>query len=401
MSRILLVCVKFSLDPKNPWLTNELAEALRHRGHTVVVLHLDWSGSVQDLRHDQHGAIEIHTLPLPQWAKQLPSSLRKAYHWLRSSWAVSPVAMQQLGDQYFDLLIGFSPAIVTDGLLASLKRRVNRRYFVLWDFFPRYHAELGMLPRSSVVERLLKKAEARAIGRYDVVGCMSPANVKFFNDYHPQYRGVVEVLPLWGAAIHVDKSNRGAIRRRLGISDDEVVCVFGGQLIPGRGIEHIFTLANEVRARLPHVRFLIAGDGSLRKELEQRLAGGGVANIAYLGSLSRQDYLEVLTASDVGLVFNSGRVSVPTFPSKSIDLFRASLPILGIVEEASDYSAIIERIGAGFSATPDRMDYIAESLEKLSKSADLRLECGRNGLEYFQSHMTSDAIAAQLEHNLP
>ncbi len=42
MSRILLVCVKFSTDAANGWLTNDLVDAFVRAGHSVDVIHLEW-----------------------------------------------------------------------------------------------------------------------------------------------------------------------------------------------------------------------------------------------------------------------------------------------------------------------------------------------------------------------
>lgn len=54
MSRILVVCVKFSTDAANGWLTNDLVDAFVRAGHTVDVIHLEWQ--------DEH-PVEFVTTP--------------------------------------------------------------------------------------------------------------------------------------------------------------------------------------------------------------------------------------------------------------------------------------------------------------------------------------------------
>lgn len=399
--RILLVCSKFSLDEANGWLTNDLAQQLSKRGHAVDVLHLDWSGNVHAHETVMYGNVNVTTIAALRVPAFLPAKVKNVLKWLFSSYVAARWMKRHRPDRAYGLIIGFSPAIVTHGLLRALARPGQHRYMILWDFFPRYHAELGMLPERGMFYRVAKRLEAAAIRMYHTVGCMSPGNVDFLRRYHNDYSGTAEVLPLWGPASAVDTQGRDAMRTHLGLGEQDVACVFGGQLIPGRGIEHIFTLAKRVRDTLPQVQFIIAGSGPLQGDIESRLASGEFLNVHFVGQLPRHEYLALLAAGDIGLVFNSGHVSVPTFPSKSIDYFRASLPILGAVEAASDYSAIIEEIGAGFSTTATDMDGLEAGLTKLATSPALRQQCGQRGFDYFQRSMTAERIVAQLERYFP
>jgi glycosyltransferase involved in cell wall biosynthesis len=300
--------------------------------------------------------------------------------------------------QPYDLLIAFAPCVTTDGIVRAYAKHCKKRYLILWDFFPRYHIELKVFPGNLWLARIAKWLEARAINRFNAVGLMSPANIAYFRHYHPNYHGDVEVLSLWGPATLVDRQERSAARVQFTLSEKHVACVFGGQLIAGRGIEHIFTLAASMRERLPHAVFVIAGSGPLEAMIRARLASGDFANVRFLGQLARPDYLRLLCAGDIGLVFNSGHVSVPTYPSKTIDYFRAALPILGVVEKASDYSHIItHEVQAGYSTDPENMAWLEQKLLDLATSAELRDACGNRGQQHFLAHMTAARIATQLE----
>lgn len=396
--RILMVCSKFSPDPENGWLTNDLAAAFDARGHQIDVLHLDWTATKDTgVSQSIHGKVRVITVPALGLPNFMPRHARYFVKWLFSSYSAARRVKKLLPDAAYDVIIGFSPAVVTDGLVRAFSRPGQKRYMVLWDFFPRYHAELGLLPVSGPLYRFAKKLEARAIAAYDVIGCMSPGNVDYFRRYHPDYNGTVEVLPLWGPESAVDATTRASMRDKLGLKDSDVAAVFGGQLIPGRGIEHIFTLAALAQDTLPDVQFIIAGAGPLQSQIEERLQREAIRNVRYIGSLPRDEYLKLLSAGDIGLVFNSGHVSVPTFPSKSIDYFRASLPILGAVEAASDYSAIIEQVGAGYSNPPHDMARLHDKLAELARSSSLRQASGARGWEYFRAQMTAKAIACQIE----
>ncbi len=70
------------------------------------------------------------------------------------------------------------------------------------------------------------------------------------------------------------------------------VC-YAGRLAPEKNIEKILHAAGE----LPHIKFKIAGDGPLRREVARH--AGSARNIEYEGWLSRDSVLEAIDSSDM------------------------------------------------------------------------------------------------------
>jgi len=396
--RILILCTKYSLTESDGWLTNDLAAAFSEHGHEVTVVCLDWTGASNPTTTTMYGKVSVVNVPasVDRFAFA-PRVFRNLYKWFFSSHdAISYVDAHVTGE--FDLLIGFSPAATTYWLQRHLikKCRPGRRYMVLWDFFPRSNAELGLVPRGPIYY-VAKKLEARAIDDFHVVGLMSPANVKFMAKEFSGFKGRSEVLPLWGPAQFPGDVSRDEVRDQFGLPKDAVIAVFGGQLTPGRGIELLLRVADASRDALPRAYFVVAGRGPLEGYLTEQLKLPRYQNVRFLGQIPRNRYLDFLTVCDIGLVFSSGALTVPSFPSKTIDYFRAAVPVLGAVEAATDFSHIIEtEIGAGYSSTSSDFAKIMENLEKLVLSARLRAEMGQRGLAYFKSRMTASAIVTQI-----
>ena len=397
--RVLILCTKFSTVESDGWLTNDLAAAYAAAGHEVTVVCVDWSGQSRAQVLTMYGSVRVINTPIDLSAVGcLPGALQKMYKWFWASRRAIPFVDQHLTVQPYDLFVGFSPASTAFWMQRHLLRRLKpaRKYMVLWDFFPRYHHELGLIPAGPLFT-IAKRMETLAIRQFDTVGVMSPANIPYFWKETPSFRGKVEVLPLWGPQTLAQEGNRQEIRHRFGLPQDRIVAIFGGQLIPGRGIELLLKLAEASRERCPQVVFAIAGGGPLEDYLKQRLTEPELANVRYLGKIPRDEYLTFLTACDIGIVFNSGTVSVPTFPSKSIDYFRAGLPILGAVEAATDYSEILENeIHGGYSSVTTQFEQIRENLAKLCASENHRRELGENGRRYFLAKMTAPQIVSQI-----
>lgn len=396
MSRILMVCVKFSTDAANGWLTNDLVDAFVRAGHSVDVIHLEWQ--------EEH-PVEFVTMPdgtrllrlsalsfFPRW---LPYTVRKGAKWLFASYLAARVARRFMPPTSYDLLVGFSPAVVTDGLVRLYARLANKTLLIYWDFFPLAQHQLGLLPGGKLAAHVARRFEERAVGRYARTGCMTPANIKLFQIYFPKYSGdMIQILP-WGPAELIDRSSRNEARKNFGFAPDDVVCVFGGQLIPGREIERIGALAQRVVKTLPQVRFVIAGSGPLAALIEQQAAV--LPNLTFLGKLSRERYCELLVAADIGIVLTSAQFKVPNFPSKTVDYFRARLPVLGAVEEFGDYSAILnDEIKAGLCCSVEDEAQLEKNLQMLVCDSSYREACGQRGIDYYQSNMGAPNLVSRL-----
>ncbi|MCY1437833.1 hypothetical protein D9M71_540080 [compost metagenome] len=118
----------------------------------------------------------------------------------------------------------------------------------------------------------------------------------------------------------------------------------------------------------------------------------------YKGFKPRDEYIEFLQGADVGLVFNSGDVTVPTFPSKAIDFFRAAVPVLAYVEDATDFGSILENvIKAGWSASPSNHSDLAENFKAVAQmSRNALFSAGQSGQDWYLQNMTVSKIADQI-----
>ncbi len=101
-------------------------------------------------------------------------------------------------------------------------------------------------------------------------------------------------------------ADRADIRAELGISDSEFVMLWAGRLDPVKRIDLVLDCAAHLR-EMP-VRFLIAGDGPQREQVERALRGGPRAPVQWLGW--RDDLDGLIAAADV-LLFPSRTEGMP------------------------------------------------------------------------------------------
>lgn len=393
MARILLTVKSASIIEGSPWLTDDLIAALDRRGHSVDVLVFDRKGTAER-SVKRVGSILYFIFPMVGSPIRSPLSLAEwAIRWI-VAWVA---AQRELRDRRYDLVVNFSVASHFWGFSRWLKyrSRASRTLLILWDFFPIHHFEIGRL-KGRFWRQLLYWLEHMEIRSYDDVAVMSLENARFFSQYHPDVQTNVIQIPVWGADDHVYPARSTAAR------EPGLTVVFGGQLAPGRGLEQLLRTAAWCLNSLPDLRFLLVGSGSLRGWCATEISRSRLENVSLLEPMPRSEYLTFLVNhADIGLVITVGEVSVPTFPSKVIDLMRCEIPVLACVEPAGDFGRFVEDVvGCGVSAEAGNDESLRRALTLLaSLNEKQRKVMGERGRQYFKKHMTADRAAERIEEH--
>lgn len=395
--RVLLLCTKFSLIESDPWLTNELADALQLAGHEVTVGCLDWSAAGNSPTAELITGAGVRVIVMSPVVTRSPlSSLNKGLKWALSSVQAYRTLRKLLRNEKFDLLIGFSPAVTMAVPILMLTRQLHTKSFLIqWDFFPFHHRQIGLIS-SPIAFHAARAAETLLIRRFDTIGCMSPANVDYLHAHYnllPVQR--VCVLPIWAKETRLNEIDSDAVRLKYELPRTRPIVIFGGQLAPGRGLEDLLKMAEVAEGANSPLSFLIMGSGPL-EVLVKAYIGRGHHNLRWVPRVPRSEYLEVIGACDVALVCTVRDVDVPTFPSKTLDYLRSGLPIVASVEKSTDYSVFLESNAVGISVEAGEPSKLKEAIEELiNDKARYRL-MRRNGPDCFNRNFEVTHVARKL-----
>lgn len=388
--RIILLTTKFNHFDGSPWLVSELVEELLHRGNEVTVINIDWSGNSTSAVESigRAGFTYKYLLPYDSSIPRLGMPLK----WLFSSLKALPFLFGLLfRGQKFDMSISFSPCMATYAIHPLLKFLSVKSLLIYWDYFPVHNEQiLAKIPK--ILMPMLKYAENKSIRLYDFLGLMSPRSVDFANSYFSLKKSQSAfVLPVWTSLLNKPPESRFAIRCELGLSADRVIVVFGGQLIPGRGVTELCRAAIDAHVHNSRILLLVFGDGPLSSEV-QSIGHSYPDVIRCHGRVVRTRYLEILADSDVGVVATVDGVSSPTFPSKCLDYMACELPILASVEAATDFGEIVENNGMGISCIAGDHDAMVKALLDLAANPNKRKEMGKKGNAYLRAHHSVSSI---------
>lgn len=394
---IVMLCTKFSLVENDPWLTNELADALQGEGHSVTVINVDWAAKADEPDRHLVTTTGVQVVSIAPWClcSQVPL-LSQLVKWAGSSLRVVKILREQVKEKPVDLLVGFSPA-VTMALPLLWQRFMGRArsYMVLWDFFPHHQQQIGLIS-SRAIFRVAKWVENSLIRYFDHVGCMSPANVAYLKKHYSlRARQQVHILPIWGKNVPVTTIDSREARLRAGLPLDRPVVIFGGQLVHGRGVEDLLDLARLAAQSGSHIHFLIMGSGTLEGLVKEYLDEGH-GNLTWIARVPRDEYLNIAQACNVALVCTVRDVDVPSFPSKTIDYLRLGLPIIASVEKSTDYGDFLAEQGVGVSVEAGQPSRLYACIEQVLADERWLAQMSRRGLQCMATYFSVDRVAAQL-----
>ncbi|HRM16175.1 MAG TPA: glycosyltransferase family 4 protein [Acinetobacter parvus] len=393
MSKILLLCTKYPSLTESDWLTSELAESLHSNyNYEVDVLLMDWKLDSLSEKYIRKG-VNVSKFSLSKLFQfHLPIFLK----WL----IYSPIAVLfywRLIFKKYQLVVAFSPCSASWFLCLISRLMGKQNLLIYWDFFPIHNQQIGMMS-NGLQSKLLYFLEKKCVKNFDYIACMSPKNIDFFENYFGRVKSPTKLLefPIWGTDTDVSKF------RGLSIFDfydpSNKYFVFGGQLIPGRGLDVAMEAALLAAKKDPSIRLLIFGTGILSQTVEEySLKSSGV--IRYCGTIERGLYKSILKDCIGGIVSTVPGVSVPTYPSKSLDYMMANLPILASVEDSTDFGDIIESNGAGIKCKEGDSESLSNAMYRIASDISLRNKMGVNSRKMYENrHQTIEV--AKLIHDL-
>lgn len=180
---------------------------------------------------------------------------------------------------------------------------------------------------------------------------------------------------------HLFPGDPGDVLARYGVpakQGDGLTVLTLGRLSPGaryKGYDRLI----DVVARLPRdvvARLVIAGDGPIRAELEDRARDLGVADrVRFTGSIREDDLPAIYRSSDVfALITHAGPGAGEGIPLTPLEAAACGKPILVGDQDGSREAA--EDGVSGFVLPPFDLDAIADRLTRLARDPDLRRRMG-------------------------
>lgn len=293
-----------------------------------------------------------------------------------------------------DIVLVYSPPLFLGFTALVLRWFRNAKVVVnVQDLFPQSAIDLGLL-RNPLLIDLFRKAESFLYRHVDAVTVHSAGN----KDHVVRCGGnpsTTHIVPnvVDTRAIRPGPRNN-AFRERYRVGGQEFVVSFAGVIGYSQDLDTVIDAA-KLLASQRDVVFYIVGDGLEKERLMQRAEG--MANVRFLPMLPKNEYAELLHASDVCLVTLRKEVQTPVVPSKILSIMAAGRPLVASLPLHGDAPALIRQAGCGICVEPENAEQMAEAIRSLYEQPHRSEEFGRKGRAYVEQYCSVEVFAEQYE----
>ncbi|MDI6869842.1 MAG: glycosyltransferase family 4 protein [Bacillota bacterium] len=181
-----------------------------------------------------------------------------------------------------------------------------------------------------------------------------------------------------------------AFRERFHLSPERTLIGAIGRLEKQKGLEYLIEACARLKARGLDPQLVLAGDGRERPALEQQAASLGVDSV-FTGFLGEHERDAALASLDIYAMPSIGEA----LPLALIEAMGAGKAI--VATTVGGIPEIVADGESGFLVPPRDVDSLADRLDQLSRSVDLRQSLGEVARRFHAAELTHEAMARKTE----
>ncbi len=171
-------------------------------------------------------------------------------------------------------------------------------------------------------------------------------------------------------------SKEKQIHHKKYAQENEQIVGYIGRLVPEKGVNVLLGAVTNVLKAKPNTKFVIAGEGWHRNELEGISKELQIEDkVLFTGYLSEEDFLPYFNVTDILVVPST----YEPFGIVALEGMATRTPI--IVSDVGGLSEIVDHKWTGFKVPPDNSDAMAEAIIELLENNDLRKRIIKNAEE--------------------
>ncbi len=349
------------------------ASALAEAGHSVTVLALRRRGLPEEATDSGFVVRRVADSTTATWRRPLSKAVQSR----RRTLALVEAGVECAPDMVH--------AHDSDTLVAAARIARRRRAELVYDaheLYPDMLSEFGA-SGSWLVQTYWRLVERRLVPRASAVitvsGGLAAELARRFGVSPAIVRNVPPLRPV---------SDRDRLRGELDLADDpRVVLLYQGVLIKGRGLGRLL----EAMTLVDGAVLVIQGFGPLESSLKERAGELGLGDrVRFMGRRAPGDLHAYACGADVGVVIYEHTTlnNYLAGPNKLYAYLMAGLPVAASAFPGLE--EVVERERVGLTFEPSDASSIADALNRLSSSVQLRAEFGERARALAESRYNWD-----------
>lgn len=301
----------------------------------------------------------------------------------------------------FNLILYSTPPITFVSVIEKIKKRDNAyAYLLLKDIWPQGPIDIGALSETGVkglVTRNFKRKEQKLYEISDFIGCMSENNRKYLIEKSGVDKNKIEICPNSIKVRNRPEFDKDEVRRSNGLPIDKTIFVYGGNLGVAQGIDFIISCLEKNEENKDNF-ILIVGSGTEYNRLAQWFEKNNPQNSKLISHLPKEEYMKVMAACDVGLIFLDHRFTIPNFPSRLLSYMEGKMPVLAATDPNTDVGTVIEEGNFGYWCESNDSEKFVKLLE-LFQEQNERIRMGDNAFDYLKNNYdVADSYSIIISH---
>lgn len=184
---------------------------------------------------------------------------------------------------------------------------------------------------------------------------------------------------------------KNEVRSSLDLQPDHIVIGKVARLFHLKGHEYLIDAVPEVVAANPRVRFLLVGDGILRKQLEARISELGIAEyFRFAGLVPPDQVTDFVHAMDIVVHTSNWEGLARVLPQGLI----AGKPVISFNIDGAPEVCIPET--TGLLVEHRNIPQLSSAMLRLAADADLRQKLGETGRRMFTNQFRHEYMTARI-----
>jgi colanic acid biosynthesis glycosyl transferase WcaI len=181
--------------------------------------------------------------------------------------------------------------------------------------------------------------------------------------------------------------------------EGKFIVAHSGNMGVKQGLDVVLDAALQLREQ-QNLVFLLAGDGAMKPRLQERAAALELTNVRFLPLQEKSVFLQMLAATDMGLIVQQSTVSDIVFPSKTVTLLSAARPVAAAVSANSEIGRVIRQSRGGVVIESENVNALVSAVREFINHPEKRLAMGECGRQYARQYWDETRVLSSFEAHL-
>ena len=323
-----------------------------------------------------------------QPATKNPGFIERMAYYL--SFPFHAVLWTTINHKHFDVIMTSAPPIFTGFAGLSSKLLFKKKWVMdVRDLWINASISLGFLKKGSFFEKISRMYEQACYSRADLISVttqeLGEDIVRTYNNINPLKVKVVS------NGVDTDFFYPTQVEKK-----DQII--YAGNIGHAQDLENVILAIKKINESHP-LKFIIAGDGDIKQQLEELVNEKGLEEyVIFPGLVPREEVPRMLSESLIGIApLKKMKTLEYAVPTKAYEYMACGIPFVGSGE--GEIRKLAEISGGGIIADNSAESFADSIIELLSNTSRMDV-MAKDGREFVEKNYSRQQIAFGLKDNI-